>query len=95
MTLWEKIIPKKVTLENVKKSMVPVYGILLKNKAKKPNKKKMNATYQILEEKNSRGYNFVSVTGIQSKKQVKEGFKTFSDIVWNHTYDCENGSTKQ
>ena len=49
---------KESTLENVKKSMVPVYGILLKNKAKKPNKKKMNATYQILEEKNSRGYNF-------------------------------------
>lgn len=77
---------KESTLENVKKSMVPVYGILLKNKAKKPNKKKMNATYQILEEKNSRGYNFDKCHWNTSKKQVKEGFKTFSDIVWNHTY---------
>mgnify|MGYP004678563197 FL=1 len=77
---------KESTLENVKKSMVPVYGILLKNKAKKPNKKKMNATYQILEEKNSRGYNFDKCHWNTSKKQVKEGFKTFSDIVWNQTY---------
>lgn len=77
---------KETTLENVKKAMIPVYGIMLNNKSKKPNKQKEKSTFQMLEEKNSRGYNYDRCHWSGSKAKVKEGFKVFRDIVQKYTY---------
>ncbi len=77
---------KESTLKNVKDAMVPVYGILLKNKSKKPNKSKMNSTNRILEEKNSRGYNYDKSHWSSSKAKVREGFRTIRDILQKQTY---------
>lgn len=77
---------KESTLKNVKNAMVPVYGIMLNNKSKKPNKQKEKSTYQILEESNSRGYNFDKSHFSGSAAKVREGFRVIRDIVKNRTY---------
>lgn len=77
---------KESTLKNVREAMVPVYGIMLKNKSKKPNRSKEKSTYQLLEEKNSRGYNYDGCHWNSSTKKVKEGFRVIRDILRKHTY---------
>lgn len=79
----------------VKNSKVPIYGILLKNDSKHPNKEKMrNTRKNILDEKISRGY--YEECGTVSA--VKKGFKNIKKILFRETYVAsfreENNSNK-
>lgn len=67
----------------VKKTKVPIYGLLLKNISKKPNKAKMaNTRKNLLNESVSRGYFEVC----SSKGNVKKGFKNIKSIIFDKTY---------
>lgn len=78
----------------VKTSKVPIYGILLKNVSRKPNKEKMaNTRKNILNEQVSRGY----YEECASAKSVVNGFAQLQKI-WKQTYVTvfreENNSNK-
>lgn len=73
------------TMKNVKDAAIPVYGVLLKNVAKKPDNKKISHTRKILEEKNCRGY-YEYCRGRSSKKKIKSAFSNIRDIIRNRTY---------
>lgn len=67
----------------VKKTKVPIYGLLFKNVSKKPNKAKMqNTRKHILNERVSRGYYEVCT----SKKDVTKGIKNIKKIILQNTY---------
>ena len=71
---------KEVIRKAVSESMIPVYGVLLYNKAQKPNKTKMKYTRdKILDEKNCRGY-YADCSGTKSKKTVASAFKDIKTI---------------
>lgn len=79
----------------VKNSKVPIYGILLKNISKKPNKEKMaNTRKNILNEQVSRGYFEECV----SAGNVSSGFSVLNNIWQQKTYVVsfreENNSNK-
>lgn len=78
----------------VKTSKIPIYGILLKNVSRKPNKEKMaNTRKNILNEQVSRGY----YAECASTKSVARGFAQLQKI-WKQTYVTvfreENNSNK-
>ncbi len=81
-----KDINKKSTVAEVKNAMVPVYGILLHNVSRKPNKAKMSYTMnKILAEKNCRGFYYDCSTNSSTAK-VAKAFKTIKKIVEKETY---------
>lgn len=81
-----KDIDKVSTANEVKNASVPVYGILLHNDARKPNKKKMAYTRnKILAEMNCRGYYYDCSTNT-SGKSVKRAFTVINQILKNETY---------
>lgn len=77
---------KEVIRKTVSESMIPVYGVLLYNKAQKPNKMKMQYTKdKILDEKNCRGY-YADCSGNKSKKTVAAAFKDIKTIWTKGTF---------
>lgn len=81
-----KDIDGKSTASEMKNAMIPAYGILLHNKSRHPNKKKMNYTRnKILSEKNCRGY-YYDCSFSSSTKNVKKAFKTIDKILKKDTY---------
>lgn len=77
---------KEVIRKTVSESMIPVYGVLLYNKAQKPNKAKMKYTRdKILDEKNCRGY-YADCSGSKSKKSVANAFKDIKKIWKKGTF---------
>lgn len=77
---------KEVIRKTVSESMIPVYGVLLYNKAQKPNKTKMKYTRdKILDEKNCRGY-YADCSGTKSKKTVASAFKDIKTIWKKRTF---------
>lgn len=79
----------------VKASRVPIYGILLKNISRNPNKEKMSNTRRyILDEKQGRGY----YEDCGTVQDVILGFQNLKDILQNQTYVVtlreENNSNK-
>lgn len=76
---------KQSTLKNVQLATIPIYCIMLRNVAKKPNKEKMKNTFLIMEEKNSRGY-CADCSGGGAAKKIKKAFSDIQDIIRNKTY---------
>lgn len=76
---------RQSTLKNVQGATIPVYCIMLNNRAKKPNKSKIKNTFVIMEEKNSRGY-CADCSGTGSKKKVKKAFSDIREIITKGTY---------
>ena len=77
---------KEVIRKTVADSMIPVYGVILYNKAQKPNKTKMRYTCdKILDEKNCRGY-YADCSGSKSKKTVATAFKDIKTIWKKGTF---------
>ncbi len=67
----------------VKSSRIPVYGLLLKNSVRHPDKDKIkNTKKNILNERNSRGY----YEECLSTKDVTKGFNNIKNILYNETY---------
>lgn len=71
---------KESTLKNVQEALIPVYCIMMNNVAKKPNRSKINNTFRIVEEKNSRGY-CADCSGSSSGKKIKKGFSAIREII--------------
>lgn len=77
---------RESTVQQVKNATIPVYGILLKNISKKPNKKKIQCTTnQILAEENCRGY-YADCSDRPSVKTIKKAFSTIQRILKKETY---------
>jgi uncharacterized protein YegL len=77
---------KDTTLSNVKNSSIPVYGILLNNTSKSPNKKKIKFTKnKLLDSGNSHGY-YYNCTSKDSGSIVKKAFTKIDKILRNETY---------
>lgn len=71
---------KEVIRKTVADSTIPVYGVLLYNKSRKPNKAKIRYTkYKILDEQNCRGY-YGDCSGTKSGKKVTQAFKEIQKI---------------
>ncbi len=81
-----KDIDQKSTADEVKNATIPVYGILLHNVARKPNKAKMKYTqYKILNEKNCRGY-YEDCSNRSSAGRVKKAFQVIRRLWERDTY---------
>lgn len=81
-----KDIDRKSTADEVKNASIPVYGILLHNVARKPNKAKMKYTqYKILNEKNCRGY-YEDCSNHSSAGKVKKAFQVIRHLWEQETY---------
>ncbi len=79
----------------IKQSKIPVYGMLLQNVVKHPDKAKIkNTKKNILNEKISRGY----YEECNSVKDVTKGFKNIKNILYKETYVAlfqqKNGSNR-
>ena len=89
---------KDVTLENIKASSIPVYGILLDDTAKAPDEEKIKFTKnQLLNPVNGRGYFYNC--GIEGKREgenkteemdpaglVGDAFETLTNVLKKQTY---------
>lgn len=74
------------TVKQVKNATIPIYGILLKNISKKPNREKIHCTTnQILAEENCRGY-YADCRSDSSVESVKKAFSTIQRILKKETY---------
>lgn len=81
-----KDIDRKSTAVEVKNATIPVYGILLHNVARKPDKAKMKYTqYKILNEKNCRGY-YEDCSSSSSAGKVKKAFQVIRHLWEQDTY---------
>lgn len=77
---------KGSTVKQVKDAAIPIYGILLKNKSKNPNKEKIRCTTnQILAEENCRGY-YADCRNGSPVKSVKKAFSVIQRILKKETY---------
>lgn len=81
-----KDINGKSTANEMKNAMIPAYGIILHNKSRHPDKKKMSYTRnRILSEKNCRGY-YYDCSLSSGTTSVKNAFKTIDRLLKKRTY---------
>lgn len=77
---------KDATLENVKNSSIPVYGILLNNNTSNPNESKIKFTKnKILNSDNGHGY-YYNCSADAGAETVKKAFKKMDKIFRKETY---------
>ncbi|MCI8509537.1 MAG: FHA domain-containing protein [Lachnospiraceae bacterium] len=77
---------KDTTLENVRNSAISVYGILLNNNTRYPNKEKIKFTKnKILKSDNGHGY-YYNCSADTSAEIVKKAFKKMNTIFRKETY---------
>lgn len=77
---------KASTLENVRSSSIPVYGILLNNISKSPNESKIKFTKnKILNSDNGHGY-YYNCSSDTEASIVKKAFTKIKKIIRNETY---------
>lgn len=81
-----KDIDADATAEKVRDGAIPIYGILLKNEVQEPNTEKMRYTqYEILAEKNSRGY-YEDCSTENEAGMVEEAFQNIRKIWMKESY---------
>lgn len=74
------------TVKQVKNATIPIYGVLLRNRSKRPDRKKIQCTTnQILAEENCRGY-YADCRSGSSVKSVKKAFLAIQQILQKETY---------
>ena len=77
---------KDATLENVRNSSIPVYGILLNNASRSPNIEKIKFTKnKLLNSDNSHGYYYNCSTELDTDT-VKKAFKKITKILREETF---------